>query len=743
MRIGRVQLRNVKRHSVLDLELAPGLTVIRGANEAGKSTIQRALEMVLFRRATSTAQELDGLRTWGAQTEPWVGITFEDEGHRGALSKSFAGNRGTAEMKLDTGEVINDPAVIDQHVVGLTGLPSERFFRATASVHHHELIGLSQDEATLRDRLQQSISGADRGTYASRRKLDEAIRRYRANGSKNPGYLKVWRAEVERLGDSVARGEAALVTLEQDRAALAEARRQREDLDRQLAEQRSGRDQSARAVALLERGADAAQRYTTYKRATELRGEIAELEASHPSLLPLSALRGGVERLRNHEYRLSEMRAELAAEQDVVAQRIAVTTPNWRPWAFLSILLIAAAVAAAVAGEMLQASSIGLVAAAVLAVLGVGALLMTWLQRRRLAAARDQNQLREADIARRLTGRTALGDQARRVEVDRTAALTSLGLPDLAAAEAMLAAETDHTARIDNLKAEYRGLLPDGQPTDDVEQLRDQAAAEADECRHALAGMGQIGAEPEQSLAAYEAAVARLEPEREAQMQTEAHADARVTANDTDAELVAAESESLQAAQEQLAAAERRLRIYDETLAALNSAEQATMKKAARFLEERMSADIERITGGRYRRLNVDEATLTFSVHSPEMGDWVDARNLSQGTLDQLYLCARLGIIRQITQPATPPLIFDDPFVTFDDERARRALELLRDIATDHQVIFLTTSDRYDDLADRVIELPTPDQLDTPPATAPDDIAQAAGSGATGAAPAGQQRLQL
>jgi hypothetical protein len=138
------------------------------------------------------------------------------------------------------------------------------------------------------------------------------------------------------------------------------------------------------------------------------------------------------------------------------------------------------------------------------------------------------------------------------------------------------------------------------------------------------------------------------------------------------------------------------------------------MKKAARFLEKRMAADIERLTDGRYRRLTIDEATLTFTVYSPELDDWIDVRRLSQGTLDQIYLCARLGIVRQVTEPADPPLVFDDPFVTFDADRAKRALALLKDMSKEFQVIYLTTSDRYDEIADRVIELPEPPERSEP-----------------------------
>ena len=224
-----------------------------------------------------------------------------------------------------------------------------------------------------------------------------------------------------------------------------------------------------------------------------------------------------------------------------------------------------------------------------------------------------------------------------------------------------------------------------------------------------------IGAEPPKSQAYYRANVDRVSGEREKALTAEAAAEATLAANGTDAEKVAADSEALEDAREQLRQAERRVHIWEETLGALNEAEKATMKKAARFLEQSMSKDVAKITGGRYRRLQVDEANLAFRVFSPEFGDWVSVQNLSQGTLDQFYLCARLGIVRQVTQPATPPLIFDDPFVTFDDERARRAFELLRDIANEHQVIYLTSTDRYDDLADNVVSLPAPEAVDVPP----------------------------
>ena len=45
MRIRRLQVKDFRRYRDLDVDFAPGLTVVRGPNEAGKTTIQRAIEL--------------------------------------------------------------------------------------------------------------------------------------------------------------------------------------------------------------------------------------------------------------------------------------------------------------------------------------------------------------------------------------------------------------------------------------------------------------------------------------------------------------------------------------------------------------------------------------------------------------------------------------------------------------------------------------------------------------------------
>ena len=143
---------------------------------------------------------------------------------------------------------------------------------------------------------------------------------------------------------------------------------------------------------------------------------------------------------------------------------------------------------------------------------------------------------------------------------------------------------------------------------------------------------------------------------------------------------------------EELAALQRRQRVYAGTLEMIVGAEQATMRSATRYLEKHMVRDLAAATGGRYRHVRVDDKTLDIEVRAPEKHDWVKVTALSQGTLDLVYLTARLGLVRLVTGDRRPPLVFDDPFVTLDDARAARALSLLKGITSDFQVIYLTTA---------------------------------------------------
>jgi DNA repair exonuclease SbcCD ATPase subunit len=723
VRITRLTLRDFRRYRELEIPLSPGLTIVHGPNEAGKTTIQRAIELALTRKVTSGGADMDSLRSWdsGEDARPTIGLEFEieddDRGVRsGTLEKSFRGAKGTVSLAVD-GTTITDPTLADQALAELTGIPSEAFFRSTASVRHHELADLDRDEAALRDRLQASISGADRGTSRARRKLDKAIYELNTKGAKNPGRLKVAEDAVEQARLAVEQGELALAQLERDRDTLAGARERRSETESSLAERRSLLEKARQAERLIAERSTAQERFERYRQAVTVSDELTGLRSSHPSENPLPVLEQMVNRLRLLDAKIRELQAALSGEVDV--QFDVPPEPTWRPLSRIALGLVVVGLILTVAtfvGRALSVFDLGTlpeIIGGVIAAIGlVLAAVALWLRR----SDRMQAEMRDVQIDRRLRGRSEMEAELRQAAADTAQQLLGLGLPDLAAAEGLLSSEQEHVGRIDRLTGQLEGLVGK-EPPETLPQVRDAAALDIEQKTHALESLGPIAKEP-RARERLEVEVRDLEQGLERSRDDEANARARVEANAVDAEQVAGHSERLTGWRDQLELLQRRARIYDRTLKEIDSAEQATMKTVTRFLEKQMVGDVSRITGGRYRRVAVDDRTFDLQLFAPEKGDWVDVRSLSQGTLDLVYLAARLGLVRLVTGDRRPPLIFDDPFVTLDDDRALRAMELLREISTDFQIIYLTTSDRYRGSADAVVELAGPTEVDDSPAEA-------------------------
>jgi uncharacterized protein YhaN len=362
---------------------------------------------------------------------------------------------------------------------------------------------------------------------------------------------------------------------------------------------------------------------------------------------------------------------------------------------------------------------------------------LAWVGRRqriRAKAVINARDLRSQEIERRLRGRSMLEQELQMEEVTLSNLLAALELPDLPAVEALVAAEEAHMTNILKLRAQLEGLVG-REPAATLPELRSKAALDIEQKSAAIEELGAIAREP-RARERLETAVTDADHLLGRRRDDEAQAKARVEQNPVDAEEVAGHAERAAQWAEQLGALQRRARVYDATLKALDNAERATIRTATRYLEKRMVVDLERVTAGRYRRVKVDDENLGLRVYAPERGDWVDVSTLSQGTLDTVYLAARIGLVRLVTGDRRPPLVMDDPFVTLDDERAERALELLHDISTDFQVIYLTTSDRYDKTADKVVQLAAPTALtpdSVPEVQSPEEGLEAASATATAA----------
>ena len=557
MRIRRLHGRDVRRYRTFDIGFAPGLTVLRGPNEAGKSTVQRALELAITRRATSTAVELEAIRPWGAPADArsLIAIEFEqdeEDGQKvGTLEKTFAGSKGTVKLVYD-GQTIIDPTLADQVMAELTGLPTEGFFRATASVHHHELSDLSRDEGALRDRLQASISGADRGTSRAKKKLERALHELTTKGDKNPGRLKVAEAAVEQARAGLQQGELALAQLHRDRDAMSSARERRADADTALAERRSLLEKARQAERIMAERTTAQEKYDRYNQAVAVSVEIATLATTHPSPNPLPVIKTAVARLRKLDGHIRELKAALADEVEVKFD--VAPEPTWQPLSRWSLALVAIGLLIA----------LGPVVAEALGLFKHGRHHPArWARSSRSSALPSRSSRGGFGEARgrtprcatsRSTGVCAAAPRWRRSSRSprrkQSASSVRSALPTIAEAEDLLAREEAHVGQMGRLAAQLEGLVGKV-PTETLPELRDAAAHEIEQKTSALNALGPIAKEP-RARERLEVEVRDQEAALERARNDEANARARVEANQVDAEQVAGQAERLATWQEQL-----------------------------------------------------------------------------------------------------------------------------------------------------------------------------------------------
>ena len=104
------------------------------------------------------------------------------------------------------------------------------------------------------------------------------------------------------------------------------------------------------------------------------------------------------------------------------------------------------------------------------------------------------------------------------------------------------------------------------------------------------------------------------------------------------------------------------------------------------YLNKTASNLINDITGGIYSSMRIDENLNIFMNTRTRL---VPVEQVSSGTMDQIYLALRLAAARLIQyEDDQMPLIFDDSFVLYDDERLQTVLSWLAGSYHEQKIIF-------------------------------------------------------
>lgn len=112
-----------------------------------------------------------------------------------------------------------------------------------------------------------------------------------------------------------------------------------------------------------------------------------------------------------------------------------------------------------------------------------------------------------------------------------------------------------------------------------------------------------------------------------------------------------------------------------------------------------LSENIMKISNGKYKKVTVnDEEGIIVELPS---GEYVSAEKLSGGTIEQLYLSLRLSMAKEISDE-NMPIILDESFAYYDDERLENTLKFLIDNFKENQIILFTCTGREREILDKL-----------------------------------------
>ena len=115
-------------------------------------------------------------------------------------------------------------------------------------------------------------------------------------------------------------------------------------------------------------------------------------------------------------------------------------------------------------------------------------------------------------------------------------------------------------------------------------------------------------------------------------------------------------------------------------------------RQFAPTINKKVGKIIEGITGGKYKSVKIDDK-LEIGIVNPITREIIDINSLSGGTIDQLYFSLRFGIIDSIKKKGLP-LILDDCFIQYDNNRLENMMKFLVKESKNRQIILFTCHKR-------------------------------------------------
>lgn len=132
---------------------------------------------------------------------------------------------------------------------------------------------------------------------------------------------------------------------------------------------------------------------------------------------------------------------------------------------------------------------------------------------------------------------------------------------------------------------------------------------------------------------------------------------------------------------------------YSDAKSAIQYLEEARDGLSSRYIRQ-METSFSNNFARFERGISDPELDVKLGVSFRDGGHSRDPEWYSEGTQSLIYLCLRLSLIDALFEDETPFIILDDPFSELDDTMLEKSKEIVKELSSERQIIYLTCYSR-------------------------------------------------
>lgn len=649
MQIKKLKIDKYKKFKGLELSFKPGINVIVGKNEAGKSTVVKAIVDSLFLNPTTKTKDVKETQSWFETALGKISLEFELNNENYSINKDF--EKSTLELIGDDLKTIRTQTEFSKFLKTKIGVGSKELYRNTAFITQRE-IAVIEDKGDLKDAIQNVSVESDsdvsiQDSIDSLEKESKSLTKGSERWVANPGKIPSLISQIEKLKADLIINKEKIKHQIQDQTDLGESKENSKKFNKKLED----------LEELIQENEKIKEAKT---KINVINGELDELDKRIERIGELEKLIHDSEE-KISPFPLDEIEDDLIACRKIIDQNNLVSME--KPKNFLWLILLGLGIVAIILEILLNQNWL----------LFVGLVLLAFAVVSRLASAKKRSNLKSP-----------------------SSFYEKYNFKKLSDLEDLLNDQKDIHSKLQIYESEVKGLLR-GTSKDLLESTKRDYYKQAEKLEINYLGPESLAIElSAEELISKKRELGELKENLEKANGKISYLKGKIQAFEINEEDINDQENKVSILQADLEFYKNKNAVIELTIEALKYAFLNTVKNFKQRATKSIGQNLQLISNQRYSDIKIND-DFSIEIFSKEKDDWVDPLSvLSTGTVDQIYFLIRLGFISFISPKESVPIILDDTFVSFDKERLTATEKLLKSLDPKQQILLFSHNDIYE-----------------------------------------------